>query len=371
MIAVLLLGCTGESPEDTNAVAVAWMEPDTTGPHAIGVTTLEFTDVRGKELTVEVWYPAIQPASGEPDLYELPIARQAYREAEPAVGGPFPLLAFSHGFAGIRYQSVFLTEHLASHGFVVVSPDHTHNTFLDLDEDLTPQVLYERPDDIRYSIDEVLRRSESGDEIFGGMLDEDAGYGMMGHSFGGFTALVVAGGALSYAGVLEYCKNNSGRACQYIDAVDPVEAEAHGQGDDRVVATVPMAPGLWYAFGREGEGLSGLSDLLVLGGDRDQVLDYADEILPVYTALGTPRTLATFTDAGHYAFADICEIIPLFDDCDEEAGGWISMEQAHLITQTIVTAHFGVHVAGDDRYAPWLDADTLSVYPEMIWTHEE
>ncbi len=81
--------------------------------------------------------------------------------------------------------------------------------------------------------------------------------------------------------------------------------------------------------------------------------------------------MATFTDAGHYAFADICEIIPLFDDCDEEAGGWISMEQAHLITQTIVTAHFGVHVAGDDRYAPWLDADTLSVYPEMIWTHEE
>jgi hypothetical protein len=28
-------------------------------------------------------------------------------------------------------------------------------------------------------------------------------------------------------------------------------------------------------------------------------------------------------------------------------------------------------VAGDERYAPWLEADALSVYPELIWTHEE
>jgi predicted dienelactone hydrolase len=370
MIAVLLLGCQGGG-DDTAPAEVAWADPDTAGPYAVGATTLEFTDSRGKELTVEVWYPAIQPASGEPDPYELPVARAAYREADPAVGGPFPLLAFSHGFGGIRYQSIFLTEHLASHGFVVVSPDHTHNTFLDLDEDFTPQVLFERPDDIRHSVDEVLRLSEAGDEIFGGMLDPDAGYGMMGHSFGGFTTLVVAGGELSYEGVLTYCKDNNARACGYIDEIDPAMAEGHGQGDDRVLAAVPMSPGLWYAFGDEGEGLSGLDDLLVLGGDQDQVLDYSDEILPVYEALGTPRTLATFTDAGHYAFADICDIIPLFDDCAEEEEGWINLDQAHLITQTIVTAHFGVHVAGDERYAPWLEADALSVYPELIWTHEE
>jgi len=370
MIAVMLLGCQAEVAEDTG-VAEVWVAPDTTGPHAIGVTTLEFTDVRGKALTVEVWYPAIQPASGEPDLYELPIARQAYREAEPAVGGPFPLLAFSHGFGGIRYQSVFLTEHLASHGFVVVSPDHTHNTFLDLDEDLTPQVLYERPDDIRHSVDEVYRRSESGDALLGGMLDPEAGYGMMGHSFGGFTALIVAGGALDYEGVLTYCETNSATACRYINDVDPDMAAAHGMGDDRVVASVPMSPGLWYAFGADGSGLGGLAEVMVLGGDRDQVLSYEHEIVPVYESLGRPRTLATFLDAGHYAFSDICSIIPLFDDCDGEAGGWISFEQAHHITQTLVTAHFGVHLVGDERHAPWLEADALSAYPELVWTQEE
>ena len=368
MLALVLLGCRAEVVDDT--AEPPWADPDTTGPYAVGATTIEFTDPRGKELTVEVWYPAIQPASGDPDPYELPLARQAYREAAPAVGGPFPLLAFSHGFAGIRYQSVFLTEHLASHGFVTVSPDHTHNTFLDLDEDLTPQVLYERPDDIRYSVDEILRRSEGDDEIFSGMLDPEAGYGMMGHSFGGFTTLVVAGGALQYEGVLEYCEDNSSQACRYIDDIDPAEVVNHGQGDDRVIASVPMSPGLWYAFGIDGSGLEVLSDVMVLGGDRDQVLSYDGEIRPVYDHLGAPRTLGTFRDAGHYAFSDICNLIPLFDDCDGAEGGWIDFDQAHLITQTIVTAYFGVHVAGDDRYAPWLDKDALSVYPELDWLQE-
>jgi predicted dienelactone hydrolase len=369
MISLVLLGCRGEIAADTGEVP--WADPDTTGPYAVGATTLEFTDARGKELTVEVWYPAIQPASGDPDPYELPVARMAYREAEPAPGGPFPLLAFSHGFGGIRYQSIFLTEHLASHGFITVAPDHNHNTFLDMDEDLTPQVLYERPDDIRYSVDEVLRLSAEGDAIFGGMLDPEAGYGMMGHSFGGFTTLVVAGGELSYEGVLQYCKTHDGRACRYIDEVDPEDAEGHGRGDDRVVAAAAMSPGIWYAFEADGSGLSGLGDLMVLGGDHDQVLDYQEEILPVYTALGHPRTLATFVDAGHYAFADICDLIPLFDDCAGPEEGWIDLDRAHLITQTIVTAHFGVKMLGDDRYAPWLEADTLAEYPELIWSREE
>ena len=58
------------------------------------------------------------------------------------------------------------------------------------------------------------------------------------------------------------------------------------------------------------------------------------------------------------------------DDCDGEAGGWISFEQAHRITQTLVTAHFGVHLVGDERYAPWLETAVLSAYPELVWTQE-
>ena len=52
----------------------------------------------------------------------------AYLDAEPALGGPWPIILFSHGNQGIKEQSFFLTEHLASHGYLVVAPDHQYNT---------------------------------------------------------------------------------------------------------------------------------------------------------------------------------------------------------------------------------------------------
>ena len=38
--------------------------------------------------------------------------------------GRYPLVVFSHGYAGFRDQSTFLTSFLASWGFVVAAPDH-------------------------------------------------------------------------------------------------------------------------------------------------------------------------------------------------------------------------------------------------------
>jgi dienelactone hydrolase len=43
-------------------------------------------------------------------------------------GAPFPVLLFNHGWMGRRTLDTFLTEELASHGYVVASIDHTYNT---------------------------------------------------------------------------------------------------------------------------------------------------------------------------------------------------------------------------------------------------
>ena len=42
----------------------------------------------------------------------------------PVATGRYPLVVFSHGYAGFRDQSTFLTAFLASWGFVVAAPDH-------------------------------------------------------------------------------------------------------------------------------------------------------------------------------------------------------------------------------------------------------
>jgi dienelactone hydrolase len=92
-----------------------------------------------RELTVQIWYPA-NPSSNHLAAYERSsetIPATSYRsvlwtnsrEDAPVAsqGGPFPVLLFNHAWAGRRTQDTFLTEDLASHGYVVASIDHTYN----------------------------------------------------------------------------------------------------------------------------------------------------------------------------------------------------------------------------------------------------
>src|SRR5262245_37468056 len=118
-------------------------EPFSRGPHPAGVRTAELIDaVRDRPLDVEIWYPAADRHRGQDvdpercDRYELLaglplVTQQAARDAAPAAGR-FPLVVFSHGYGGHRRQSTFLCTHLASHGYVVVAPDHTGNTLRDV-----------------------------------------------------------------------------------------------------------------------------------------------------------------------------------------------------------------------------------------------
>ena len=49
---------------------------------------------------------------------------QALEAATPACDAARSVIVFSHGYSGIRFQSVFFTEWMASHGYLVVAPDH-------------------------------------------------------------------------------------------------------------------------------------------------------------------------------------------------------------------------------------------------------
>lgn len=101
--------------------------------------------------------------------------------------GPFPLVLFSHGFASYRTQSTFLTTHLASWGFVVVSPDY-------LERGLR-SVLGEPPATTRADLDvadeaiEVIRSATADDaDLLGGVVDASTVY-PVGHSAGGSTSI--------------------------------------------------------------------------------------------------------------------------------------------------------------------------------------
>ena len=121
----------------TRADEPAYVAP---GPFTAGVTTVEIEPGR----MMEIWYPApAGSAAGlSPEVYRIrsflapglaavlspsvdpPFETDAYRGLPVAGSGPFPLVLFSHGTMSYRLQSSTLTSHLASWGFVVMSPDY-------------------------------------------------------------------------------------------------------------------------------------------------------------------------------------------------------------------------------------------------------
>ena len=243
--------------------------------------------------------------------------------------------------------------------------DHPHNTFLDLDMDASAEVALRRPGDVVSSVDELLRRSEEGDPILGGVADDGARYAMTGHSFGGWTTLAVAGGVTDIDALRAWCKKDpENDLCSFADGF-PEGAEVEGAPDPRAVVAVPMAPGGWYSFGDAG--LATVAPTLQFAGDRDSVETLDEEARPLYDRLPAPKAFALLAGAEHYAFSDICLIGDLVPDCEEEAGGYIDLDTAHAIVRELTIAWIQVYLRGDDRYAEWIadrwDALTLESSP--------
>jgi len=333
------------------------------GPYAVGATTREFTDARGVSMTIEVWYPAAPEPGANPTGYGvLSVVRDAYRDAPPdRRGAPYPLVAFSHGYGGIRYQSTFLTEHLASHGFVVVAPDHPHNTFQDLDADRTAEVALARPGDVSAAVDAVLG-APLGDPLY--RLAADDGFAMVGHSFGAWTSLVIGGGALDVEASVAHCADDRTAACNFFDLTGIQDVSAAAP-DPRAVTVVAMATGGWFTFGATG--LYDIVDPLLFGGRLDEDMPYDSEIRPTMDAIGTAKRLVTYERTGHWSFTDLCDVGDFLPDCAGESSGYTEPLAIQAWTNTLVTAHVRSAFDPHPTDAAWLDEPAWADQPDVTW----
>lgn len=329
--------------------------PDVPAPaveYAVGYLELTVTTPAGRELPVGLWYPAAEPGGAEPHTYQGVFPGTGFLDAEPAEGGPFPLIAFSHGSGGLKEQSLFLTEGLAREGYVVVAPDHVGNTVLTFDPVVTGELSLERPRDITAVLDR-LASPEAEDPAWLGSKIDMTRVGAAGHSYGGYTTIALSGATVEVSeATLAACEGAPpGWPCGLVNAA---AGGPHDLADPRIKAAVPMSPAGLMLF--EGGGLADVGiPVLVLTGEQDLTTPLESTVRPIWEGLPAPKWLWTLEGGNHYAFADFCAIADLIppgyfpaemaETCEPDAP--LPIDLAHALTFDVVLSFFDHYLRGD------------------------
>ncbi len=328
------------------------------GPYAVGTQEITIDDGNERPLAATIWYPALNP-DGLDDTYTYnyeypnwpPIVTHGHAlpDAEmDTAHGPYPLVIFSHGASSYRLHSLYLCEHLASYGFVVISADFADNLATFTGVFPNPPSRISRPADIIRQIDYALSA-----ESLVGMVDAEH-IAAMGHSFGAFAALQVGGARLDSANYRTWCEENdfAEAPCepflaQEAEVVAMIGLDAvpddvwPSLGDERVDAVVALAPDN-HLFGPDGSALMTLP-VMVLAPELDPFWVYDD--------LGSEsKSLVVFENAAHMLFGNGCAAAPFMAEigfaafCSDPV--W-DMDRAHDLINHLVTAFLLAELKGD------------------------
>lgn len=362
LVAALILPTQAQERFDAPAYAFR-------GDYAVGTMEITLEDAE-RPLNVTVWYPADAVPGEEPlvsyaatALLRLP--GNAYRDAQPLRDtAPYPLIIFSHGSGSTRSLTLFYTEHLASQGFIVMAADHPGNNVDARLNSATDFALSyaQRPRDVLRQIDYAADVLNAEGGFFEGLIDME-NVGVSGHSFGGWTALSVAGGRINFPALREFCQQfPDDGTCFMLDEEENVAA-ARGYdsvpdapweaiSDERIDAVVALAP--WNGPVLELSQVT--APTLIIVGSGDTVTIPERDAYTMYDALESPKALMTLQLANHYVFVDQCS--PLLVQLDFEYACtdpvW-DMARAHDLTNHAATAFFLVTLKGDEAAAAALD----------------
>jgi predicted dienelactone hydrolase len=299
------------------------------GEYKVGVRTVEVVNknqidvLRSKngveamydrKLKLEIWYPAdvaegvkelvtydhVLGTINDPKRPLIPFqfTGRAVRDANPkTANGAFPLVIVSHGYLGSRLLMTYLTENLASKGYVVVAIDHMESTYQDAAG--FPSTLLNRAKDILFVLNQVAELSKPNSNSFLSGLADANNTGLIGYSMGGYGVLNASGAGYSPQAITIFGTLTGGnKSIEVRAANNPAYIASQ---DARIKAVVAFAPwgmqrGVW-----DTEGLKGLKiPTFFVAGNQDDISGYEDGIKAIYKGVvNTDRYLLTYMNARH------------------------------------------------------------------------
>jgi dienelactone hydrolase len=334
VIACLLLAACGSSTDPDLSV-------EQPGAHAVGTRRIDVSDA-SRSYTLQAWYPTTSvTAQVAIDSLEAEPRRTRYTTLLAGVGtcptrrldvavdgepeaGAFPMIVGSHCHSCTRLSNATTAIRLASHGFVVVTIDHTADTLWDeldmMPASLDAAQLALRVADLKIAIDVQSPALVSADR---------ARLGVFGHSFGAVTA---------------------GRLAQL---------------DDRVQAAVALAAPMENPL-IPGVSLAEISEplMFLVAVEDNSITEFGNKFIrDNFAAAGSRAWKLEVADAGHWSVSDLDGLIPAFNkgcgpgvrQTDGEPFTYLDPDLGRSIAASNVTAFFRATLDGDDGAAAYLD----------------
>lgn len=281
-----------------------------------------------------------------------------------------PTVVFSHGLASDRQHFAAIARHIASHGFVAVTIEHPGSDLKQLQnllegrrkEVFDPREFGDRPQDVSYVLDELERR-------FPGLANVQQA-GVVGHSFGGYTALALAGATIDFDYLQTQCR-------QGIDAANAslllqcealkLPRQSDNFRDPRISFALAINPVASSVFGPQGMAQVQIP-VAIVAGNEDTIAPAAIEQVQPFTWLVAPeRYLFVVRGLGHVV--DARSLTTAFMPSLSNVIADNKIPPLSQYGRTFVLALVQTHVARQSSYRAYLQADyalTISQAPNQV-----
>jgi predicted dienelactone hydrolase len=284
---------------------------------------------------------------------------------------PTPVIVISHGLGSDRTSFIYLATQLASYGFAVAVPEHPGSNAEQLRSLLSgvaaevaqPNEFINRPLDIRYLLNE-LERLRISDARFRNIDVQHVG--VIGQSFGGYTALALAGAELNFEQLQKDCTGLSDSPLWNVSLLLQCRAlELPKTGyvlrDPRVKAAIAINPITSSIFG-EASIRQIAVPVMIVSGSADTIAPTLAEQIRPFSWLTTPdKYLAVIVGATH--FSTIGEATPGSEPIvvpPQVIGP--TPEVARLYVSTLSVPFFQLYINNSQQYRPYLS----SAYAQAI-----
>ncbi|MEJ6481434.1 alpha/beta hydrolase [Nostoc punctiforme UO1] len=280
-----------------------------------------------------------------------------------------PLIVFSHGLGSVRTDLRYLAEHLASHGYVVAALEHPGSNEDNINSALQgktrpvkPQEFLNRPQDVSFVLDELEKLNQTTNHPLQGKLATMNAM-VVGYSFGGSTALALAGGELQLERLKQRCKKNLailslGEAMQCI--AQELPENTYQLRDTRIKQAIALNPTTSLIFGETGLNKVQVPTL-VLAGSADKTTPALTEQIVAFDKIPSPKWLVGIVGGTHLSVKDPSKTMDQIGQPNTPiSGGEVVGEQAADIRKYLkaITLAFAAQMTPEAKnYAIFLTSD--------------